>query len=328
MTRSFLLVTCFTLSLSSCAAPRPPFQAAEAVAEPDVVPRPLCQPGEAGGQSYCAITCMTAIRHGELCPEDLPTRTKVPGAVVCRPPGAAEAVPEAICAELPRGCEEPHTVVETIDDAAAARIEAAGMELHLCKGGNDVVLTRSGPGAPHRVHVIAAHEQHQERLREIEGVVATGHARCLSAHRGLCPSAREPPESFCILIAFNRRDTTVADLAEAFSALFADQAELQLSFHVEAAGPAGPRCEGPSCQPLPYGYSCIESTPYDDDRPRHRSNFGASGGSCADDGECGCTDCGNNCHHWTVAYSVSTLVLGPSDAYCGCVEGRCAWFSQ
>lgn len=68
-----------------------------------------CQPATAAGEPYCAMVCgPNPERASHGCPGELSYRTELDGAAVCR---AEEGpLPEAICEQLPNGCDAPPRV--------------------------------------------------------------------------------------------------------------------------------------------------------------------------------------------------------------------------
>lgn len=117
-----------------------------------------------------------------------------------------------------------------------------------------------------------------------------------------------------------------------------------LGILVEIQGRTGPRCtsDKPDCGPLPY------HRPITDGYQEERLWSGAftlplrpgvalqtlrddlSAGSCAHAGDCVRAGCGNHCDAWyQPVYGANCPGFRElADAYCGCVEGRCAWFTQ
>lgn len=113
---------------------------------------------------------------------------------------------------------------------------------------------------------------------------------------------------------------------------------------VEIQGRTKPRCTAaePNCDPLPY-HTPITNDPNDAriwagdftlalrrDAPHQTLRPDLSAGSCTHAGDCVRAGCGNNCDAWyQPVYAAGCPGFRElADAYCGCVDGRCAWFSQ
>ncbi len=117
-----------------------------------------------------------------------------------------------------------------------------------------------------------------------------------------------------------------------------------LGIMVEIQGRTGPRCAAgePNCGPLPYHAPIPgahqESRNWAGDftlplRPGAafqtvRDDLGS--GSCTHAGDCVRAGCGNHCDVWyQPVYGANCPAFNElSDAYCGCVQGKCAWFTQ
>lgn len=117
-----------------------------------------------------------------------------------------------------------------------------------------------------------------------------------------------------------------------------------LGLVVAIEGRTKPRCTAvePNCGPLPY-HEPITDNPEDDrlwagaftlppgpEADRKTLRHDLSAGSCDHAGDCVRAGCGNNCDAWyrPVYAAGCPGFLELTDAYCGCVEGRCAWFTQ
>ena len=119
-----------------------------------------------------------------------------------------------------------------------------------------------------------------------------------------------------------------------------DQEDKKLGLEIAFEGNTGPRCmpTDKACGPEPYftGPERLKqgefALPYDPTLPRKVANYGGRnrGGSCKHDGEC--VRVGNaGCAAWYhpapegATHELRTRML---DDYCGCVEGRCTWFTS
>jgi hypothetical protein len=117
-----------------------------------------------------------------------------------------------------------------------------------------------------------------------------------------------------------------------------------LGIMVEIQGRTGPRCAAgePNCGPLPYHAPAPgahqETRNWAGDftlplRPGAalqtvRDDLGS--GSCTHAGDCVRAGCGNNCDAWyQPVYGARCPAFSDlSDAYCGCLQGQCTWFTQ
>ncbi len=99
---------------------------------------------------------------------------------------------------------------------------------------------------------------------------------------------------------------------------------------VEYSGALGPRCDAddPGCTAQSAGGGSDGPLP---GAGRNVVLPRLGRGRCAHDGECSVGGCGNVCQSWREP-SRATTCLGYSEldegAFCGCVEGRCAFFQQ
>ncbi len=113
---------------------------------------------------------------------------------------------------------------------------------------------------------------------------------------------------------------------------------------VQIAGRLGPRCSqgDPDCGPLPYHHQLDD--PNQDDRTwagqftlplrpgvdTKTLREDLSSGTCTHAGDCVRAGCGNNCDAWHEPIYAANCpgYTDLADAYCGCIEGKCAWFTQ
>lgn len=117
-----------------------------------------------------------------------------------------------------------------------------------------------------------------------------------------------------------------------------------LGIVVEIQGRTKPRClpAEPNCGPLPYheaitdaqqetrNWSGAFTLPLWPDLETKTLRHDLSAGSCEHSGHCVRAGCGNNCDAWykPVYAAGCPGFMELADAYCGCVEGQCAWFAQ
>lgn len=99
---------------------------------------------------------------------------------------------------------------------------------------------------------------------------------------------------------------------------------------MEYSGALGPRCDAddPGCTAQPAGGGSDGPLP---GAGRELVLPRLGHGRCSHDGECSIGGCGNVCQSWREPQR-ATNCLGYSEldegAFCGCVEGRCAFFQQ
>lgn len=117
-----------------------------------------------------------------------------------------------------------------------------------------------------------------------------------------------------------------------------------LGINVEIEGRTGPRCAAgdPDCGPLPYHEPITAAhqetrvwagdftLPLRKDAALLTLRDDLSAGRCEGAGDCVRSGCGNHCEAWhEPVHGASCPAYGELyDAHCGCVEGRCAWFTQ
>ncbi|HEY8432793.1 MAG TPA: hypothetical protein VIL20_30690 [Sandaracinaceae bacterium] len=265
-----------------------------------------CLVATAGGERYCAISC--AGRENVPCPAELPHRTETPEAVVCR----AEEGPldAAICEQLPGGCDAPPPPPV---DAWRASLAELGVELVECDGGS---FGLRWPGASTADEALIA------RAMQVEGVIGAGLGTCC------VPGAGEGRPPLCLRVQYRRSATDPVELARALAPLRAEGAGLTVQ--LDPSGPSGPRCGPDSPHCLPEAYEGCAATTYRAGAARTVVDIGSAAGACRHDGECMQAGCGNDCVAWTLAGGAGTCEAYALDhpVYCGCVEGRCAWFRQ
>ncbi|MCZ7680249.1 MAG: hypothetical protein M5U28_16370 [Sandaracinaceae bacterium] len=218
-----------------------------------------------------------------------------------------------MCAQLPNGCEAA-TEAPPIDEWRA-ELERMGVSLSECEGG-EYGLRWPGP-LPESVEPSAP-----PGVMEIEGVTSAGHGGCC----GLAPDGEPPPS--CLVLWYRRSATDPVRLARALSALRAEGEGLAV--RLAPTGMSGPRCSAASPFCLPEAYEGCAATTYRPGATRHLLDIGHAGGACEHDGECVQAGCGNDCVAWDLAGGAGTCegYTLSHPAYCGCVEGRCAWFAQ
>ena len=100
-------------------------------------------------------------------------------------------------------------------------------------------------------------------------------------------------------------------------------AQLRLRVNVSLLGRLEPRCPPGDCGPVPY----TKDARWEGGVRTMISSQSVDGPRCADDGECFFSEA-NACLHWTEDYLVDNSPFYPEllNAFCGCVENRCAWF--
>jgi hypothetical protein len=175
---------------------------------------------------------------------------------------------------------------------------------------------------------------------------AVGRAKHGSVGVGACCGNRERAERGqelvrCLVVSYDLCALEMADVVTlvegALRAHGVAEARVGVSFNL--SGAAGPRCtpDDPACGPLRYlgGAESTRRKVCSDrrvpiDRAFSPAYGSLSGGTCSHDGECSVGGCGNQCTTWTNAGGYGTCEghsrMEEAPAYCGCVEGSCAWF--
>jgi len=198
---------------------------------------------------------------------------------------------------------------------AGVRIEPRG------DGPREVTLAM-GAGAPLEADsVLELQSRIEAKLRAIDGFERVGLSGCLNA------AGKQRP---CLSVQLELCSQPLGELARQVKAIIdADPGSRgrALVFHVALSGAAGPRCEAddPRCRPEPYA-----SGLYRAGERRGLLRVPQGEPECAWDGECGRSACGGDCVSWTQAHRPGTCGADENlrDAFCGCVERRCAWFVQ
>jgi hypothetical protein len=158
-------------------------------------------------------------------------------------------------------------------------------------------------------------------IHATEGVVSSGAGFC-------CDRTKNVPEDLCIVIGLRLCSTRVSELAETLRSRHAADpraANLSVGISIRLEGLTSPRCEPDECGPVPYDDANERPAPTVRTRV---PDFNSGAMACAHDGHCVVNGCGNECDHWTLGNAAGTC-QGEGrleEAYCGCVEERCAWF--
>jgi len=219
------------------------------------------------------------------------------------------------------------------DDAATlAAIEKTGATLRACPTAGQYLLSRDGK-----------REMVDAELHSVQNALY----RALPEHwansaglTGCTCSGERPGEPHDLCIGLQVRDGLVGPdvlartmVAEA-EAVGASDARLRVQ--VGQIVPPGPRCAAgdPACGPLPYDAGCAEqlgSRPGVARNPigPHLPGGAVNGGACSHDGECMPAGCGNECvtTREPSGPGICPYYNSLRPALCGCVEGRCTWFT-
>jgi hypothetical protein len=157
---------------------------------------------------------------------------------------------------------------------------------------------------------------------------------------GCTCNGERPGEKHDVCIGLQVREGLVGPVMLARTMVAAAEAvgasEAKLRVQVEQVVPPGPRCAAgdASCGPEPYDAACPEQLGYRPSLPREpvgrlEAVDGPGGGACSHDGECVKAGCGNECVTTREPSGSGDCpyynALKP--ALCGCVKGRCAWFT-
>lgn len=172
-----------------------------------------------------------------------------------------------------------------------------------------------------------------------------------------CCDSGAPDRRLCLSIETPLCSQPLATIAQTLAAKLPAQAPgaPPVTLRVEYTGLLGPRCEAsaPSCEPIPYHFTTprpderragLFTPPYVPGAERrpvifrkhpatgepHTDPSSLSLGTCTHDGECVRMGCGNHCAAWyTPPFAAHCPAYGDlTDAYCGCLSGHCAWFTQ
>jgi hypothetical protein len=165
---------------------------------------------------------------------------------------------------------------------------------------------------------------HMDELFAIDGIVLGGGS-------GLCCFEDKPdPGESCVVFALRLCATPLAEFIDKLQAIQARDksvADRSLRVSVELQGDTGPRCapEAADCGPVPYEPTKAPAVP---ESRTPVDPFPSDAKACAYDGECVINGCGNECDHWTRGGMAGTCpyLTNLEDAFCGCVQERCAWF--
>lgn len=165
-------------------------------------------------------------------------------------------------------------------------------------------------------------KQHERELVDTKGVitVAVGTSVC-------CGGGWSDDQGGCVAIALAPLCVVpVSELVErvrTWQLADPDAAQLKLRVSISLLGRLEPRCPPGECGPVSYtGEASWEGG----QRTIIRSRS-VEGPRCSDDGECFFSEA-SACLHWTADYLIDSSPFYPelANAFCGCVDDRCAWF--
>jgi hypothetical protein len=150
------------------------------------------------------------------------------------------------------------------------------------------------------------------------------------------PASRSPHDRFCVHLEVPLCTPWLQD-AERLLPWLAPEG---LGLSISLMGRPGPRCSGADCQPLKYHddsttradlvWSGWFTLPFHPDEPRVTLLPELGAGTCNADGDCVRAGCGNHCEAWQEEPHGANCpaYTALDDAYCGCVDNRCSWFTQ
>jgi hypothetical protein len=208
-------------------------------------------------------------------------------------------------------------------DAFAEAARAAGLSIERCPNAWSVVLKT--PGA----RVATTEETHEflDRHRQMdEGFFRDG---VDTSGLGPCGCEREP--GLCAVVELWEDAPAVATLPEAVARAAKEELpEVQILVSVTLLSAPKPRCSSPKvdCGPLPYeGVASTRPRPPGRRRAIAQDSalYYADGAKCSHDGECKIV---GRCVGWRDRTRISDLLERTRliGAWCGCVDGSCAWF--
>lgn len=182
-----------------------------------------------------------------------------------------------------------------------------------------------GRGAP--VTDVVANQfldDHRWEFHAVNGITGSGYGLCCTEDDG-------DLDEQCVAFDLRQCSTPLPEFIDTVREIQAQDehvAHRALRVSVRLEGLNGPRCDAdsPRCTALPYDEDHNMREP-----PEQRSVVlppNGEGPNCEHDGECVKNGCGNECDHWTLGGMAGTCpyILKLQDAFCGCVENRCAWF--
>lgn len=216
------------------------------------------------------------------------------------------------------GCREDHWVSWPGDVTAPTTVR-------LLARAESMFALRVGDGPAADWSDLRLEEAMRRGLEGVRGVVDV----TPPGWRGGCLSE---PDGFVVDVAICAMP--LPEIAAHIAGLWSEQSALRdrsSTFCVRLVGASGPRCAAsdPACGPQPIDRTASDAgvLPPDSERcPAFTTPSSFQRGRCAHDGECVITGCGNVCVQWSLA-PFDYQCPGFSNArWCGCVDGRCAWF--
>jgi hypothetical protein len=227
----------------------------------------------------------------------------------------------------------PPPAARVPDDAATlAGVAETGATLRACAAAGQYLLSREGK-----------REMTEAELRDVEQALYGAlpvHWGSMAMLTGCTCDGERPGEHHDVCIGLHVRAGLIGPVALARTMVAGAQgagaSDAKLRVQVVQVVPPGPRCAAsdPACGPLPYDAACAEQLGYRPGRARkpvgrYAAEAPATGEACGHDGECMVAGCGNECVSTREPSGAGTCpyytALKP--ALCGCVEGRCTWFT-
>jgi hypothetical protein len=285
------------------------------------------------GEDYDVVTCPDVNETMVPCPVGARYDQLFDGARVCKRGKWSGNPPKELCARLPRGCK-PYVAPET---SAPEWSQLTSKLLHDME--DEPLRIINNDAEAHMLELSGKSKNEEESPSTLPHAVVTRLKRAgfCSAMAGVtrCPNGR-----LCLSVELmeEARFECASHLdGKAFreALLFAradvglERATLQIKLDLSPAPP--PRCspDDALCGPQPYSRGCLSESAYRRNGPRHALRSGR--GVCEHDGDCyqdgECDSCESRFEQ------ISSLVCEnfhrfPADAYCGCVDKHCGWFTQ
>lgn len=161
----------------------------------------------------------------------------------------------------------------------------------------------------------AFESRHDRALLEIRGIKSLGRVTCSDGQ--LCFVVQ-------VLAGTPGADTLATTLARMLDDDHLGDVGFRVDVMVEPI--PLPRCARGDCGPVDYERRC-HAPRQNRRRPVYRLSRAVKA-ECNHDGECMTNGCGNVCSSYREGSLVGTCELRTDleDAFCGCVQGQCAWF--
>jgi hypothetical protein len=199
--------------------------------------------------------------------------------------------------------------------------EQPGFIVRSCPESGQFVVERVGTQAASNADVERFNKHHAGELIT-DGITAVGIGGC----------CRSNPPRACLVVYAEAETVGATTLLATLDRLLGEDGTpaLRLPVAVHVSGPRRPRCAptDPACGPVGYDHQCAAPGSLSPTRDPIGRVDSDPRNTCAADGDCLQSGCGNECTSYHQGNQAGTCEgsVTLESAWCGCVRGRCSWF--